>query len=117
VSEAGFKESIKSTASVNGFFDRLDNKILVGFGQKRMHGKAQDFPRGLFGFRKVAPFVAEFAEHWLLVEAFGVIDGGRYAGGFQLFGNNVAVGNEDSILSINMSIPGQNRRSPELRRK
>ncbi len=71
-----------------------------------MHGEAEDFAGGFLGFREITPFVAARGEDGLLVEAFGIIDGGGDASGFQLLGYLVTLRKADGVLGIDVGVTG-----------
>jgi len=58
--------------------------ILLLFAQERMYGQADDFAGSFFRFREVAQFVAATCENGLLMQALGIIDGGRDSFGTSL---------------------------------
>ena len=106
----GLWSVVRGPWSYEGGFECCDDGVLVGFGQKRMHGETEDFAGGFFGFWEVAPFISAGGEDGLLVEALGVINGGGDAAGFELFGDLVTVGDADSVLGVNVGVAGRNRR-------
>src|ERR1035441_2371257 len=97
-------------ASKQRRFEGFDNLVLVGFGEEGVHGQAEDFAGGFFGFRKVAPPAAAPGEHRLFVQTFGVINRSGYAAGFELLRHLVAVRDSDGVLGIDVGVAGDNHR-------
>src|SRR5687767_10081278 len=84
--------------------DSVDNTVLLSCSEKRMHRQTDHFPRGTLGHGEIAHFISECGEYGLFMQTLWVINRSRDPVGLEFVPEFIAIGDPDSVLSVNMSI-------------